>query len=184
MATLIAFDNDGVFNLFSKSAKNATRSMVGPWPVSYREDVLVRVRSILAREDVIGVWLTTWLEDKALLAELEHRLGLEGLMDLRAPHFKVSTGWGGVSEDPAFAGRAGEEPNLASWWKLRSWELLLEEVQPERAAWFDDDLGRAKGPGTAQFHPQVTETRFLYRTHDRAGLVHADLDKFEAWLDS
>lgn len=183
MTTLLAFDNDGVFNLFSKSAKNATRTMVGEWPVSYREDVLARVRAILAREDVVGVWLTTWLADPAALAELEHRLGLEGLMQLRAPYFKVSTGWGGSGVDPDFAGRAGDEPNRPDWWKFRSWELLLESVKPDRAAWLDDDLGRAQGKGTVEFRPQMTDKLLLHRTHEKAGLLHSDVDKLEAWLN-
>lgn len=184
MTTLIAFDNDGVFNCFSKSAKNAVRTMVGPWPITYREDVLERVRGILAREDVAGAWLTTWLEEPALLAELEARLGLEGLLTHRAVHPMVSTGWGGVAVDPRFDGRSNREPHSPAWWKLRSWELLLEELQPERAAWVDDDLGRAHGKGTYEFRPQVTPERFLYRTHSVAGLLHTDLDKLEAWLDS
>jgi hypothetical protein len=183
MTTLVAFDNDGVFNHFSKSAKDSKRTMVGEWPVSYREDVLDRVRELLARPDVVGGWLTTWLEDKALLAELEHRLGLEGLMQFRAPHFKTPLGWNGYGVDPAFEGRSGEYPTRPDWWKFRAWELVLDEHKPDRAAWFDDDLGSAKGKGVDEFRPRVTPDRFLYRTHSVAGLLHTDLDKLDKWLD-
>jgi hypothetical protein len=184
MTTLLAFDNDGVFNLFSKSAKDATRTKVGPWPIAYREDVLARVRGLLAREDVTGVWLTTWLEDKALLSELEHRLGLDGLVTLRAPHFDSSGGVGEFVANPAFDGHTGDRPDRADWWKFRSWELLLEDLKPERAAWLDDDLGRAQAKAVTHLRPQVTPERFLYKTHSTAGLLHSDVDKLEAWLDA
>lgn len=182
MTVLLAFDNDGVFNCFTKNPKNVTRTKVGEWPITYREDVMARVRGLLSREDVTGAWLTTWLEEPALLAELEGRLGLEGLLPVRALHPNISTGWG-ESESPDFAGRSSLEVERPSWWKFRSWELLLEEVKPERAAWVDDDLGRAHGKGTAEFRPQVTHERFLLRTHAVAGLLHEDVDKLEAWLN-
>ena len=185
MTTLLALDNDGVFNIFSKNAKDVVRTMVGPWPITYREDVLARVREILKRPDVTGAWLTKWLEEPALLAELEERLGLAGLVEVRA-QFPVPTmtELGVTTPDPAFVGRDGLATYMPSWWKFRSWELLLEDVKPERAAWLDDDLGRAHGKGSETYRPQVTEKLFLYRTHAVAGMLHEDVNKLEAWLDA
>lgn len=182
MATLLAFDNDGVFNVFSKGAKNLTKKQLERWVVSYREDVMVRVRSLLSRDDVQGAWLSTWLMDPALLAQLEEFLGLQGLMEHKALYPTYTDDFGDTVTLPEFAGRASDRAYLPTWWKFRAWELLLDDVKPERAAWIDDDLGRAQGKGASLYRPHVTPTRFLYRTHAVAGLLHEDMDKLEAWV--
>lgn len=185
--TLVAWDFDGVFNLFSKSAKHVERTTVNDgaddWAVTWRPDVIERARDLMTRPDVLSGWLSTWLKAPAALNEVETLLGLDGVMKFRAPYMTTPGAWGSVT-DTRFAGATGDSPRRMDWWKFRSWELLLDDLKPSRSAWLDDDLGYASGKGAGEYKPRVTDDLFLYRTHDLAGLLHSDLDKLEAWLDS
>ncbi len=183
--TVLALDIDGVLNHFSKSAKNSRRATVGGYPISWREDTLERVRAMLARPDVEGALLSTWLSDPELYEELEKVFELEGLLPHRAayPHM-VTLGWGGVKvlADSRFEGTE-LNPGSSRWWKYKSAELLLEELKPARFAWVDDDLGKNTGK-LDPWHPKpVTYERLLLRTHDVAGMLPADLATLEDWLN-
>lgn len=177
--TLVAFDNDGVFNHFSKSAKNTKRATVGEWTISWREDVLDRVRALLSRDDVTAGWLSTWIGEPKLLDELEKVYELDGVMEFRAPYYLKADG--SVRND--FADRGGDTARKADWWKLRSWDLLLDEHSPHRAGWVDDELNMPHGKDTERFRTTNTNRLFLYRTDPVAGLLHSDVDKLERWLD-
>lgn len=84
---LIALDVDGVVNSFTKNPrKPLERVQIGEWPVQWREPLLARLRALLARPDVEGAWLTTWLEQAGLLDHLERARGLDGLVPHRAEH--------------------------------------------------------------------------------------------------
>lgn len=185
MNTLIALDVDGVLNNFSKSGKNLERFKIGEWPITVRTPVIDRLKTILARPDVTPAWLTTWVSEPAMLDELSIRLGLTDLVSLEAEWPYVKTGWGGDFILPTYCQNKKrlESARTPDWWKFIAWEKLISEGNFERAAWIDDEVGLAQGKGADAYKARATETRYLLRTHEIAGLLDEDLDKLEAWLE-
>lgn len=188
MTTLLALDVDGVLNAFSKSPKLDGRGVVHSlvddrdYKVSWRVELLERLKGFLSRPDVEGAWLTTWLEQPAMLNELEEMLGLVGLVPVHAEIPLVVSGWGKVV-NPAFDSQVSSSSSSPRWWKYRAWELLRERGGYSRAAWLDDDLGRAKGVPNMAYKPSESFETLLLKTHEQAGMLSADLDKLELWLD-
>lgn len=178
-----ALDVDGVVNAFTKSPrKPLERVQIGEWPIQWREPLIARLRAVLARPDVEGAWLTTWLEQPDLLDHLERALGLDGLVPHRAEHPAPQDSTGQVAISPKFDEDTSTSPHSPRWWKFRAAQFLVEELRPERFAWFDDDLGRAKGIPGDPWRPATTPKRLLRRTDSIAGLLPADLDALEAWV--
>ncbi len=186
MTTIVSLDVDGVLNSFSKNGKNLSSGRVGEWPIKWREEVLERLRAILALPNVEGAWLTTWLSEPDLLNELEELLNLKGLVPHWAeyPHM-TELGWGGVKVplDDRYIG-ASLSPGNPRWWKFRSADFLVEELAPTRFAWLDDELGTAKGIPGDVWKPVNRYDKLLMRTHSIAGLLPADLDVLEAWISA
>lgn len=184
MMILIALDVDGVVNSFTKNPrKPLERVQIGEWPVQWREPLIARLRDLLARPDVEGAWLTTWLEQPDLLDQLERALALDGLVPHRAEHPAPQDSTGQVAISPKFNEDTSTSPHSPRWWKFRAAQMLVEEIRPERFAWLDDDLGRAKGIPRDPWRPATTPQRLLRRTDSIAGLLPADLDALEAWAE-
>jgi len=188
MTVLVALDVDGVLNGFSKNpALDGYAEIHDPansrdLPIKWRKNLLERMRMILSRPDVTGAWLTTWLMAPAMLDELEHVLGLEGLLELRAPYLTVEMGWGKVP-NPLLPANVNSNTHSPNWWKFHAWEALLDLNNFQRGAWLDDDLGRAKGGPGNKYTPGESFDRLLLRTNPQAGMLSGDLDKLESWLD-
>jgi hypothetical protein len=175
--TLIALDVDGVVNLFARQAKHVKKADIGVWPVQWHPDVIGRLRAALARPDVIGAWLTTWVSEPGLLDELEARTKLRGLVPFRAD-FPFRDHAGRVVGN-LFPPQVTLDASSRWWWKFTALDLLRDHLKPRRYAWLDDDLGKAPG---VPFRPGVTPDRFLLRTNPGEGLRPADLDALESWL--
>lgn len=180
--TLIALDIDGVLNGFGNArGEQLAVTEVGKWMIRWRPSVVARLRAILARSNVQGAWLTTWLEQPWLLDEFEAALGLDGLMPHRADHPSVSTRTGKTIIDERFDQSIAFDSNSEWWWKRRAAELLVERVQSERFAWIDDEIGNVSIKGDP-WGPQQNHERLLLRTRSFPGLLPRDLDRLESWL--
>ena len=80
------------------------------------------IRGILERTGAELIWVTTWAEDVA--EYVEPALGWPTHRFAPRPHAEVS----------------GEERSSSGlWWKLEAVAGLLEELQPDRFVWSDDD---------------------------------------------
>lgn len=180
--TLIALDIDGVLNGFGNArGEQLAVTEVGRWKIRWRPPVVARLRAILARSDVQGAWLTTWLEQPWLLDEFEAALGLDGLMPHRADHPSVDTRAGATIIDERFDQSIAFDSNSEWWWKRRAAELLLDRVQPARFAWIDDEIGNVR-INADPWGPQQNHQRLLLRTRSFPGLLPRDLDRLESWL--
>jgi hypothetical protein len=182
--TFVALDVDGVVNHFSKSARNSGTGQISEYPIKWRPEMLDELRTRLTLPNVVGVWLTTWLQSPELLDELEEMLGLKGFVPLRAdyPHM-MELGWGGakVLMNSRFEGMSLNSGN-SRWWKYRSAEMVLEEYKPERFVWLDDELGRNTGK-LDPWHPRpVTYERLLLKTDPVAGLLPENFVTLDNWL--
>lgn len=181
--TLIALDIDGVLNPLERtSATTGVASMIGEWMVQRHQPVIDRLRRLLALPGVEGAWLTTWLEMPWLLDQFEEELGLTGLVPHRAPHPSARTRTGGTAFDGRFDADVSFSSASQQWWKIRSAELLIDQVKPSRFAWLDDDLNRAGRPPGDIWRPGVSRSRFLFAPNTRTGLTAAQLDDLEEWL--
>lgn len=181
--TLIALDIDGVLNPLERiPGDTGVSSVIGEWMVQRHQPVIDRLQQLLTLPGIEGAWLTTWLEMPWLLDELEHELGLTGLIPHRAPHPTTRTRAGGVAFDERFNADVSFSSTSKQWWKIRSAELLIDQVKPSRFAWLDDDLNRAGRLQGDIWRPGVSRSRFLFAPDTRTGLTAAQLDDLEEWL--
>lgn len=183
--TFVILDVDGVVNHFSKSARNCGTGEISGYTIKWRPEMLDRLRELLSLPNVIGAWLTTWLESTEMLDELETLLGLKGFVPLRAnyPHME-ELGWGRgvkVLKDSRFEGVALKSGN-PRWWKYRAAEMLLDEYKPERFVWLDDELGRNTGRLDPWHTKPVTYERLLLKTDPVAGLLPENFVTLDNWL--
>ena len=116
------------------------------------------IRGTLERTATELVWMTTWAHHAATY--IEDVLGWPTHRFAPLPHPDIK----GADRDPA-TGR---------WWKLDAVERFLDELQPDRFVWSDDDLSRHR--------PEVLQA--LSR-HDASGLLQAPrpyVGLSERWL--
>ncbi|HWU29994.1 MAG TPA: HAD domain-containing protein [Microbacterium sp.] len=180
--TVIALDVDGVLNSFGRKADPYFMTVhVGRWPIRWRPAVMDRLRLLLLRPDVEGAWLTTWLEEPWLLDELEHVLGLDGIVLHRAGYPAIQTTDGRSHIDPRFDAWGAFVPESPHWWKLRAAELLIEQLRPARFAWADDELDVSTRTPGSRWRLGRTPAQFLVRPDPMVGLTEADLRRLEGW---
>lgn len=152
------------------------------WPIRWQPAVIDRLRMLLLRPGVEGAWLTTWLEERWLLDELEQVLGLDGLMPHRASHPAVQAIDGGSRIDSRFDAWATFVPESQHWWKLRAADVLTDQLRPARFAWADDELTLSTRTPVGRWRPGRTHNQLLLRPDPMVGLSEADLRRLEDWV--
>ena len=109
------FGKGGAFTDWVRSAHEQYELWLSPTQAGLIQDILRRTGTEL-------VWVTTWADDVA--EYVERFLGWPAHRFAPLPHPDVA----GADTGPS--GR---------WWKLEAVEGLLEEMQPDRFVWSDDD---------------------------------------------
>lgn len=185
--TIVALDLDGVVFFEGKKQRLKAKHLSFPTKehenitVYWKESVAEKLSEVFSRDEVTGMFFTSWLSDDAALTVVEEALGFTGLVPLKAP-YPVDVPYTSRLEvlEGDFQGW-----NLAArtknWWKIKSWEMLLEDHKPDRFAFLDDELNRI--PGNRRRFPAVSYEELLIVPNRASGLLPADFNVLDTWLD-
>lgn len=162
-------DVDGVLSPFGKGGafRDWVRSPHPQYELWLSPSQAQLIRGILQRTDTELVWVTTWAHEAA--ACIEQVLGWPTHRFAPRPHPDAK----GADIDPA-TGR---------WWKLDAVQRLLEELQPARFVWSDDDLPSHRGAVTRTL-ATVDTTGLLQAPKAHVGLSRRWLREAEDHLAS
>jgi hypothetical protein len=124
----IYYDIDGCINAFSNKPPRANTFWKGEWdsakieglPILWSKELVDEINALDARSDVRSIWLTDWQE-------------------LAASDFAPQTGIHGVSW-PVLTGDVQSYP----WWKLEAIQTSIEQGNPDKIVWIDDNLKYSK----------------------------------------
>lgn len=124
----IYWDVDGCINAFSAKPPKQNTFWKGEWdsakieglPILWSKELVAEINKLDEREDVNSIWLTDWMEMAPNL--LVPETGIKGA------DWKVLTG--DVHDYP--------------WWKLAALQSSIEETQPDKIVWIDDNLKYSK----------------------------------------
>jgi hypothetical protein len=119
-------DVDGVLSPFSNGAPKTNTNWRGEWrteklggfPMLWSVELMDALSSLDSREDTAFRWLTSW-EDMA--------------PEFLSPYFGIGADW-------PVLGSNGEQGDLKTWWKLRAMREDIEDTQPDKIIWLDDDI--------------------------------------------
>ena len=167
-------DVDGVLNMFPRGTppKDIKRGEATPFqmdkpyagntmfPITWSPSVLKRIRQMHEEGLVEVVWMTTWGRGV--------KYGLAELLDL--PDFEVAAD----PEDHPYRSMGWQ-----SWWKAHAVRAFIEERNPSKIVWTDDDLMYHKDK-VQDIHEAVDSMLICPQEHQ--GLTHRQLDKIEAFL--
>ncbi len=153
-------DVDGVLSPFGKGGafRDWVRSPHDVYELWLSPTQAGLIRGVLERTGTELVWVTTWAHHAA--EYVEGFLGWPAHRFAALPH-------------PDSKG-ADVDPSTGRWWKLDAVERFLDDLQPDRFVWSDDDLSRHR--------LQVLQA--LSR-HDASGLLQAPkphVGLSERWL--
>ena len=126
MAPVWFLDVDGVISPFGKGGafKDWVRSPHPEYELWLSPTQADLIRGILEGTGTELVWVTTWAHHAA--AYIEDVLGWPTHRFAPLPHSDIKG--------------ADRDPTTGRWWKLDAVERFLQELQPSRFVWSDDDL--------------------------------------------
>lgn len=121
----IYVDIDGVLNSLSKGAPRQNTMWEGEWMrekimgywIHWSTELVKTINDLSLREDVTCKWLTTWQE--SAITEF-------------APIVNIGHDW------PFFTGETDNDHH--NWWKFPVIQKDVEETQPDKFVWIDDDM--------------------------------------------
>lgn len=165
-------DVDGVLNIFPKSNRyTVERGEASPFisdddyagttfPITWRPDITKRIMDMHDRGIVKVVWLTTW--------GYGANYGLHSLIGFHRLD---------VIADPEHV--PYRNMGFQNWWKALAVRTYLEENNPKKIVWTDDDLGYHKN-SVADIYDRVDA--LMISPNERHGLTAHDLDAIEKFL--
>lgn len=168
-------DVDGVLN----SDRNPPPRLGGPYthvdittepdhtfPIWYDPTLIDRLNTLTSTGQVTIWWLTTW--GHHAVTHLAPTLGLTDTYPVAAPPPGVP-----VSDVPDMPGHRHH------WWKTAAAHAVLEQHNPTRFIWTDDELRKhTKNLIRARW----TQPSLLLTTPSTPGLTHTDLDTITDFL--
>jgi len=160
-------DVDGVLSPFGKGGAfrdwvRSPHEVYDLWLSPTQTDL---IRGILDRTGTELVWVTTWAHEAA--EYVEGFLGWPAHRFAPLPH-------------PEAKG-ADVDPETGRWWKLDAVERFLDELQPDRFVWSDDDLPR-HGRAVLRALSRFDASRLLQAPKPHVGLSARWLREAEAHL--
>ena len=164
---VLLLDVDGVLNAVRPDLPEGwRRGRFNGYVLSWDPTVVARLRAPHESGRVELQWLTTWTElaDRLLAEPLGLPRGLRTHSRAVLP-----TGFG------------GQLGGIAGWWKLAAAQAVAEAEPGRRIVWIDDDLAD-QAEDTQEWLAANGQVLVVAPDFSR-GLVHADLDRIEAWLD-
>lgn len=130
--TTIYLDVDGVLNSLSKNPPKSMTNWTGEWckervtisdgstyPILWATELIDSLNTLAAREDVTFKWLTTWQDDA---------------VNYLAPVLGLGSDWTVLHGNNVYHSLSED------WWKLKAISHDIEDTQPEKVVWIDDDI--------------------------------------------